>query len=70
MAQNRHLVPQDANLGFVWRTADGDDGSHGTGIEKALKGEAGNDEWTLKCMYVSDGFFFVELCRLGGLVWD
>lgn len=45
LSQNPHLLPKDANLAFVWQGKDG--------IEKALKGEAGNPEWTRRCMYVS-----------------
>ncbi|KAF5383820.1 hypothetical protein D9615_003832 [Tricholomella constricta] len=35
--------PDDANHGFVW---------HGSGgVTKAMRGEAGNEEWTKRCMY-------------------
>jgi len=43
LAENAHLVPEDANMGFVW------DGA--AGIEKAMKGHAGSDDWTKYCMY-------------------
>ncbi|KAG5649786.1 hypothetical protein H0H81_002044 [Sphagnurus paluster] len=35
--------PEDANHEFVWRGPNG--------VAKALRGEAGNDEWTKRCMY-------------------
>lgn len=38
-------VPANVNHGFVWRGQEG--------INKALKGEAGSDDWTRSCMYVS-----------------
>ncbi|KAG5643372.1 hypothetical protein DXG03_001020 [Asterophora parasitica] len=37
---------EDANHGFVWRGNEG--------LQKALRGEAGNEEWTKRCMYVSN----------------
>jgi mannosyltransferase len=43
LAENAHIVPKDANLGFVW------DGA--AAIQKAMAGEAGSDEWTKECMY-------------------
>ncbi|KIK59648.1 glycosyltransferase family 15 protein [Collybiopsis luxurians FD-317 M1] len=36
-------VPTDVNHAFVWNSE--------LGIEKALKGEAGSEEWTRMCMY-------------------
>ncbi|KAF9066878.1 nucleotide-diphospho-sugar transferase [Rhodocollybia butyracea] len=36
-------VPTDVNHGFVWEGEEG--------IEKALRGEAGSEEWTKMCMY-------------------
>jgi len=36
-------VPQDVNHGFVWNGKEG--------IDKALRGEAGSEEWTRSCMY-------------------
>lgn len=38
-------VPLDVNHGFVWNSKEG--------IEKALRGEAGSEEWSRMCMYVS-----------------
>ncbi|GLB43264.1 putative glycosyltransferase family 15 protein [Lyophyllum shimeji] len=35
--------PEDANLAFVWRGEEG--------VAKALRGEAGNSDWTHRCMY-------------------
>ncbi|KAF8884803.1 nucleotide-diphospho-sugar transferase [Infundibulicybe gibba] len=35
-----HLLPADANLGFIWRD-----------VPKALQGEAGNNDWTIRTMY-------------------
>ncbi|KAG5337048.1 NineTeen Complex (NTC) component [Termitomyces sp. Mn162] len=43
MAEHRDEFPPDANQGFVWRGSDG--------VAKALRGEAGNSEWTNHCMY-------------------
>ncbi|KAJ8080798.1 hypothetical protein PM082_017633 [Marasmius tenuissimus] len=43
LATHRHMVPTDANQGFVWRGEEG--------IVKAINGEGGNDEWTRMCMY-------------------
>ncbi|KAK7440239.1 hypothetical protein VKT23_017180 [Stygiomarasmius scandens] len=43
LAQNAHLLPTHANQGFVWNDKEG--------IEKALKGEAGNQEWNRMTMY-------------------
>lgn len=45
LSQNSHLVPENANLAFVWKGE--------SGIKKALEGNAGNAEWTNWCMYVS-----------------
>ncbi|KAG6815236.1 hypothetical protein H0H93_010489, partial [Arthromyces matolae] len=43
MSKHAKEFPPDANHGFVW---------HGSeGIEKAMRGEAGNPEWTKRCMY-------------------
>lgn len=41
LASHSHLVPSDANGGFVWRD-----------IAKAMRGEAGADEWTRHTFYV------------------
>jgi len=43
LSENAHLVPKDANLGFVWDSV--------AGIQKAMSGQAGIDEWTKGCMY-------------------
>jgi hypothetical protein len=44
LAENSHLVPPNANLGFVW---------NGTvGIEKAMSGIADSEDWKATCMYV------------------
>ncbi|THV07839.1 nucleotide-diphospho-sugar transferase [Dendrothele bispora CBS 962.96] len=43
LAQNAHLLPSHANHGFVWNGREG--------IEKALKGEAGNHEWSRMTFY-------------------
>ncbi|KAF5372917.1 hypothetical protein D9758_001721 [Tetrapyrgos nigripes] len=43
LAANAHMLPHNANHGFVWKSKEA--------IEKALKGEAGMDEWTRMTMY-------------------
>ncbi|KAG6918181.1 hypothetical protein DXG01_016166 [Tephrocybe rancida] len=43
MATERENFPHEANHGFVWN---GDEN-----VAKAMKGEAGNQEWTKRCMY-------------------
>ncbi|KAG6852111.1 hypothetical protein C0991_003010, partial [Blastosporella zonata] len=43
MATESGNFPSDANHRFVWN---GDED-----VEKAMRGEAGNHEWTKRCMY-------------------
>ncbi|KAH0582475.1 hypothetical protein H2248_010419 [Termitomyces sp. 'cryptogamus'] len=43
MAEHRDEFLPDANQGFAWYSSEG--------VAKAMRGEAGNDEWTKQCMY-------------------
>lgn len=40
---NSLAFPKDTNHAFVWNGKDG--------VDKAMRGEAGNTEWTKRCMY-------------------
>ncbi|KAF9011779.1 nucleotide-diphospho-sugar transferase, partial [Cyathus striatus] len=66
MSQNRDLIPRDANHGFVWNDA--------ASVERALRGTAGNDDWTRKCMYCWEGTlytkFFEYLDKAGGFFYE
>jgi len=68
-------VPANVNHGFVWRGQEG--------IDKALKGEAGSDDWTRSCMYNNFEIshrsvweseiytsFFEHLDRAGGFFYE
>ncbi|KAL0580495.1 hypothetical protein V5O48_001565 [Marasmius crinis-equi] len=46
LATHPHLIPPDANHGFVWHNEES--------IEKALSGHAVTDDWTRQCMYAPD----------------
>ncbi|KAF9266974.1 nucleotide-diphospho-sugar transferase [Marasmius fiardii PR-910] len=43
LATHSHIIPRDANLGFVWHSSQS--------IEKALSGHGTNDDWNKMCMY-------------------
>jgi hypothetical protein len=48
MRENRDMIELKGNEEFVW--------SGREGVEKAMRGEASNPEWTKQCMYVSITF--------------